>query len=66
MDSVQLADVEIFESHLPFAAGVQQGRVDVHPVYFDHDVLYHLIQAVALVLMFRGVPALHPTSEAPS
>lgn len=34
------------------AAGVQIGQVAVHPVYFNHNALYHLIQAVALYLMF--------------
>lgn len=34
------------------AAGVQQGRVALHPVYFNHNALYHLIQAVALLLIF--------------
>lgn len=36
------------------AAGVQQGRLALHPVYFNHNALYHLIQAVALLLIFRG------------
>lgn len=36
------------------AAAVQQLRVSLHPVYFDHNALYHLIQAVALVLLFAG------------
>ncbi len=36
------------------AAAVQQLRVAVHPVYFDHNALYHVIQAVALVLVFVG------------
>jgi hypothetical protein len=40
------------------AAGVQQARVGLHPVLFDHNALYHLIQAVALLLLFmaaRGI-----------
>ncbi len=34
------------------AAGVQQGQVALHPLYFNHNALYHLIQAVALLLIF--------------
>ena len=34
------------------AAGVQQGRVALHPIYFNHNALYHLIQAVALFMIF--------------
>lgn len=35
------------------AAGVQQAGLGVHPVWLDHDALYHLMQAVAFVLLFR-------------
>jgi len=34
------------------AAGVQVGRVAIDPVHFNHNALYHLIQAVALFMMF--------------
>jgi len=34
------------------AAGVQQGGIALHPLYFNHNALYHLIQAVALFLIF--------------
>lgn len=40
------------------AAGTQQLGIALHPVYFDHNALYHLIQAAALLLLFlsaRGV-----------
>lgn len=40
------------------AAGVQQLGLGLDPVWFNHNVLYHLIQAVALWLLFlaaRGV-----------
>ena len=30
------------------AAGVQQAALGVHPRYFDHNALYHLIQGLAL------------------
>jgi sugar phosphate permease len=36
------------------AAAVQQLRVALHPVWFDHNALFHLIQAVALLLLFRA------------
>ncbi len=36
------------------AAAVQQGRVALHPRFFDHNALYHVIQAVGLYLVFRG------------
>ena len=42
------------------AAGVQQLRVALHPAYFNHNALYHLIQAIALALVFlacRGLLA---------
>lgn len=37
------------------AALLQQARVILHPVYFDHNALYHVVQGVALVLIFRGI-----------
>jgi len=36
------------------AAAVQQARVSVHPEYFDHNALYHVLQGIALVLLYRG------------
>jgi hypothetical protein len=39
-------------------SGIQQARITVHPVYFNHNALYHLIQAAALVLIFWGARAL--------
>lgn len=40
------------------AAGVQQSGIALHLVYFNHDALYHLIQAVAVLMLFlsaRGI-----------
>jgi hypothetical protein len=34
------------------AAGAQQARIALHPVYFNHNALYHVIQAVAIFLVF--------------
>jgi MFS family permease len=36
------------------AALVQQLRIALHPVYFNHNALYHLIQGVAFFLIFLG------------
>ena len=41
------------------AAAVQQARIALHPRDFDHNALYHLIQAVALWLLFLGLRRLH-------
>ncbi len=35
-------------------AVVQQAGIAVHPVYFNHNALYHLIQFVALILLYIG------------
>lgn len=36
------------------AAGVQQLGVAIHPVYLNHNALYHVIQGVALWLIYIG------------
>jgi len=36
------------------AAAVQQLKIALHPVYFNHNALYHAIQGIALYLIFRG------------
>lgn len=36
------------------AAAVQQAGIALHPVYFNHNALYHVIQAVALYLVYRA------------
>jgi hypothetical protein len=36
------------------AAAAQHGRLAVHPVYFNHNALYHVIQAGALWLLFAA------------
>lgn len=40
------------------AALVQQAGIALHPVYFDHNALYHLIQAVALLLVYLAARGL--------
>ena len=34
------------------AAGARELGIALHPVYFNHNALYHLIQAVALFMIF--------------
>ena len=41
------------------AAALQQARIALHPRYFNHNALYHLIQALALWLLFLGLRRLH-------
>jgi hypothetical protein len=36
------------------AAATQQLQIGLHPVYFDYNALYHVLQAVALTLFYRG------------
>jgi MFS family permease len=45
------------------AAAVQQLRIAIHPTYFNHNALYHVIQGVALFLIFLGAKW---TSTSPS
>ncbi|MEK6555771.1 MAG: hypothetical protein AABZ31_11050, partial [Bdellovibrionota bacterium] len=35
------------------AAGVQALKIGIHPEYFNHNALYHVIQAVGLYLIFK-------------
>ena len=46
------------------AAAVQQLRIAIHPLYFNHNALYHVIQGIALYLLFRAARNL--TVAAPS
>ena len=46
------------------AAAVQQLRIAIHPVYFNHNALYHLIQGVALSLIYVGAKGLTITAAA--
>ena len=40
------------------AAGVQAGRVGLHPRLFDHNALYHAIQGVAVAVFYLSARAL--------
>lgn len=35
-----------------FAAAAQQAKVGIDPRYFDHNALYHVLQAIALFMLF--------------
>ncbi|HEY2038790.1 MAG TPA: hypothetical protein VGG95_03945 [Edaphobacter sp.] len=35
-----------------FAAATQQAKMGIDPRYFDHNALYHVLQAVALFMLF--------------
>lgn len=44
------------------AALLQQARVSIHPVYFDHNAVYHVIQGIALVFLYLGFVRAHEGS----
>ena len=48
------------------AAAVQHGRIAVHPAYFNHNSLYHAIQAIALFLIFWAARWLVKKRPSPS
>lgn len=36
------------------AALMQQAEWSIHPVYFDHNAVYHVVQGVAIVFLYLG------------
>jgi hypothetical protein len=36
------------------AAAAQQSQLGIHAVYFDHNAVYHLVQGIALVVLYLG------------
>ena len=48
------------------ATGLQQFRVAIHPVYFTHNAVYHVLQGVALLLIFKSVPSVSNLDKAKS
>jgi hypothetical protein len=44
------------------AALLQQAGVSIHPVYFDHNAVYHVIQGIALVFLYLGFRRAHEGS----
>lgn len=47
------------------AAAVQQGKIALHPLYFNHNALYHLLQAIALFMIFLSARHLCARESAP-
>ena len=43
-------------------AAVQQLRIAIHPVYFNHNAFYHVIQAIALFLIFLAARSVRPAT----
>jgi uncharacterized protein DUF6962 len=35
-----------------FAPAAQQAKLGIHPLYFDHNAVYHVLQAIALFMVF--------------
>jgi len=49
-----------------FAAAVQQAKIEIEPRYFDHNALYHLLQAIELFICFcRSTSSYHKTHKVP-
>lgn len=51
------------------AAAVQQAKISIHPEHFDHNAVYHVLQGIALVLLYRGflaAPMLSRRESGPS
>ena len=44
------------------ASVVQQARIEIHPHYFNHNALYHLLEAVALFLIYISARSLVRTT----
>ena len=40
------------------AAFIQQAGLGIHPNYFNHNSTYHLVQALGLLLLFKGAKGL--------
>jgi hypothetical protein len=36
------------------SAAAQQAQIGIHPLYFNHNALYHLLQAIALFMLFHA------------
>lgn len=40
------------------AAYIQQAKLGIHPNYFNHNSTYHLVQAIGLLILFKGAKGL--------
>ncbi|MEK6894264.1 MAG: hypothetical protein AABX10_02270 [Nanoarchaeota archaeon] len=45
------------------AAWIQQAQVSIHPIYFNYNALYHVIQAIAILLIFVSLRYIISTKE---
>jgi hypothetical protein len=36
------------------AAILQQVKLAIHPVYFDHNAVYHVVQSIAVLFLYFG------------
>ena len=45
------------------AAGLQQLHVGVHPVWFNHNALYHLLEGIALAMLFVALREPEPSTR---
>jgi uncharacterized protein DUF6962 len=45
------------------AAVLQQRRVAIHPVYLDHNALYHVLQGIGLLLLYLGFTRVGGSSQ---
>jgi hypothetical protein len=48
------------------AALLQQFQVALHPTYFDHNAVYHVVQAAALVVLYLGFRRVAVTTTLPT
>lgn len=46
-----------------FAAAAQQTEIGINPRYFDHNALYHILQAIALFMVFLAAREITQTGE---
>lgn len=46
-----------------FAAAAQQAKLGINPQYFDHNALYHLLQAIALFMIFLAAREVTKSKE---
>lgn len=44
------------------AAAIQQLKIGIHPMFFNHNALYHVIQAIALFLIFLAARSVRPAT----
>jgi hypothetical protein len=48
------------------AAVLQQARVAIHPIYLDHNAVFHVVQGIAIVFLYFGwgrAPKIFPASR---